>query len=69
MERDIRLDEGQIDLVIDALNRAHSFHRGNYERIKNSGYGKGSTLDKAEKHRDKADEYLSVASHIGEQTI
>jgi len=57
-------NEDQIALVLEALTEKSKRCRSAYKTIKESGYGKGSTLDKAEAQLKKSNEIDELTSYI-----
>jgi hypothetical protein len=56
--------EQQIELVQTALEAQMKRHKGFSKMTKGSGYGKATTLRKAEEHAAKAEEYQEVLNYI-----
>lgn len=59
--------EAQVNLLLMALDEKERKHRGFAKMTKNSGYGKSSTLDRAEAHFLLADKCLELSSYIANE--
>lgn len=62
--RTIEIEEGDLDLILDAIRAKSNHHKSSYNRIKNSGYGSVATKDKAKKHKDLADDLDRIETNI-----
>lgn len=66
---ELSLTEAEWNKMIDALLMAATHHRGCAKRIRNSGYGRATTIEKADKHLEKAAEYGELADQISQRLL
>lgn len=57
-------NERQIELLLKALRERQNRLRANARNTIASGYGRGTTLDKAQAMNDEAEEYGELESYI-----
>jgi hypothetical protein len=67
---EVNLTQGEAILIIQSLEEKEKKHAGLAKMTRNSGYGAGnqkeSTIQKAEVHKEKAEECRLLLSKIGE---
>lgn len=62
--RTIEIEEGDLDIILEAIRRLRKHHFTCYKMTLNAGYGKATSKDKADFHKDMADKLDRIETNI-----